>query len=45
MNSVKNALLRALLMLAALGVWELAVRAFGVPVYILPAPSSIARAF
>ena len=45
MNSVKNASLRALLMLAALGVWELAVRAFGVPVYILPAPSSIARAF
>jgi NitT/TauT family transport system permease protein len=44
MNSFKNASLRVLLMLAALGVWELCVRIFGVAVYILPAPSGIIRA-
>ncbi len=45
MNTLQNASLRILLMLAALGVWELCVRAFDVPVYILPAPSGIAKAF
>jgi NitT/TauT family transport system permease protein len=44
MNTAGNATLRVLLMVAVLGVWELCVRAFAVPVYILPAPSSILRA-
>ncbi|HKX10534.1 MAG TPA: ABC transporter permease [Stellaceae bacterium] len=45
MNTYRNAALRVLLMLAAVGLWELCVRAFAVPVYVLPAPSSIVRAF
>ena len=45
MNTYRNASLRVLLMLAAVGLWELCVRAFAVPVYVLPAPSSIVRAF
>lgn len=45
MNNPRNAVLRIALMLASLGVWELAVRAFEVPVYVLPAPSGILRAF
>lgn len=45
MNTYRNATLRVLLMLAAVGLWELCVRAFAVPVYVLPAPSSIVRAF
>ena len=44
MNTYKNASLRILLMLAVVGVWEVCVRVFNVPVYILPAPSSIVRA-
>ncbi len=45
MNTYRNAALRVLLMLAAVGLWEVCVRAFAVPVYVLPAPSSIIRAF
>ena len=45
MNTFRNASLRVLLMLAAIGLWELGVRAFGVAGYILPAPTSIAKAF
>jgi NitT/TauT family transport system permease protein len=45
MNTYKNASLRVLLMLAVVGLWELCVRVFNVPVYVLPAPSSIVRAF
>jgi NitT/TauT family transport system permease protein len=44
MNSFRNATLRVLLMLAALALWELCVRVFDVPVYILPAPSGVLRA-
>jgi NitT/TauT family transport system permease protein len=45
MNTYKNASLRVLLMLTVVGLWELCVRVFNVPVYVLPAPSSIVRAF
>jgi NitT/TauT family transport system permease protein len=44
MSSFRNAALRVLLMLTVVGLWELGVRAFAVPVYILPAPSGILRA-
>ena len=43
--SFGNPLLRLLLLLAFLGVWEAAVRLFAIPVFILPAPSGIALAF
>jgi NitT/TauT family transport system permease protein len=39
-----NPYLRVLLLLAVLGFWELAVRYFAVPVYILPTPLGIGRA-
>jgi NitT/TauT family transport system permease protein len=45
MNTFRNASLRVLLMLAGVGLWELCVRVFNVPVYVLPAPSGIVRAF
>lgn len=41
MSGPGAALLRILLLLASLAVWEAAVRFFAVPVYILPAPSGI----
>src|SRR5690348_13930147 len=44
MSGFRNAALRVLLMLAVLALWELCVRVFAVPVYILPAPSGILRA-
>jgi NitT/TauT family transport system permease protein len=44
MNSPKNVVLRLLLLIASLLVWEGAVRLLGVPAYILPAPSSILMA-
>jgi NitT/TauT family transport system permease protein len=44
MNTFRNATLRVLLMLGVLALWEVCVRAFAVPVYILPAPSGIFRA-
>ena len=37
--------LRILLLFAVLGAWEVGVRVFAVPFYILPAPSSILLAF
>ena len=41
MNGMRNAVLRLCLLAASLGVWEAGVRAFDLPTYILPAPSSI----
>ncbi len=43
--SFGNPLLRILLLLVFLAVWEAAVRLFAIPVFILPAPSAIALAF
>src|SRR5262249_19818682 len=40
-TAVRNFILRILLILGVLAVWELVVRAFAVPAFILPAPSSV----
>jgi len=45
MNNPRNAALRILLMAAGIGLWELGVLVFAVPGFILPAPTSIAKAF
>lgn len=44
MIRLPNFLLRLLLVLAILAVWEGAVRIFGIPAFILPAPSSVVLA-
>lgn len=41
MSGHVNAILRLLLMVLFLAAWELAVRVFAVPTYVLPAPSGI----
>jgi len=43
-NGLRNALLRALLLVASLAAWEGAVRALRVPAFILPRPSEIGAA-
>ena len=42
MKPVARPVLRILLMLALLALWELAVRAFAIPAYLLPPPSAVA---
>src|SRR5690242_4501198 len=42
MNNLRNTMLRLLLLVVSLGLWEAAVRFFEVPAFILPSPS---RAF
>ncbi|MGE0751925.1 MAG: ABC transporter permease [Variibacter sp.] len=44
MNTQRNFLLRILLLIATLIVWEIAVRVFEMPAYILPTPSNILMA-
>lgn len=44
-GTAQSAILRLLLLVAALAAWEAAVRFFAVPVYVLPTPSGIAIAF
>ncbi len=41
MKAGRNAILRMLLLLAFIGLWEAAVRGFEIPSYVLPAPSGI----
>jgi NitT/TauT family transport system permease protein len=41
MSTPRNLLLTAVLFVVSLGAWELLVRAFGVPNYILPPPSEV----
>lgn len=41
----EGVLLAALMLIGALGAWEAAVRAWNVPVYLLPAPSRVAQTF
>src|SRR4051812_49556658 len=41
MSALRDQALRALLLAAALGLWEGAVRALRIPAFILPAPSQI----
>jgi len=42
--SIRNFALRILLIVGVLAVWELVVRAFAIPAFILPAPSSVLTA-
>jgi NitT/TauT family transport system permease protein len=44
MKGVRNAALRALLLLGTLALWEAAVRALRVPTFILPRPSQVGAA-
>jgi NitT/TauT family transport system permease protein len=44
MNTQRNFLLRVLLLIVTLVVWEIAVRVFDMPAYILPTPSNILMA-
>jgi NitT/TauT family transport system permease protein len=44
MNGARNGALRAILLLASLGLWEAAVRLLHVPGFILPPPSQIGAA-
>ncbi|HUK06992.1 MAG TPA: ABC transporter permease [Stellaceae bacterium] len=40
-NGLANPLLRLLLLLATIGIWELVVDYFAVPAYVVPAPSAV----
>jgi NitT/TauT family transport system permease protein len=43
-NGTRNAVLRVLLLVISLAVWEAAVRALAVPAFILPRPSAVGEA-
>ena len=44
MSQAPKAVLRLLLVVAMLAIWEIVVRLFGIPAFILPTPSSVAVA-
>ena len=41
MNGPRNTALRVLILIVSLGIWEIGVKAFDVPAFILPAPSRV----